>query len=56
MTSAAICHVTATYAKPGFIVAAVFCPRGLSKLNSTKGTSWFSGSSFGGPPVNRLVR
>src|SRR5262245_23709652 len=35
----------------------VFCPRGESNENSTKGTSWFNGSSFGSlPGVKRLVR
>ena len=39
MASAAICHVTATYAKPGFKVAIVPPVRRLSKLNSTSGTN-----------------
>jgi hypothetical protein len=29
--------VSATYANPGFIVAAVFSPRGVSNANSTSG-------------------
>jgi len=31
------CHASATYANPGFIVAAVFSPRGVSNANSTRG-------------------
>ena len=31
ITSAANCHATATYAKPGFMIAAVFWPRGVGK-------------------------
>src|SRR5260370_37138126 len=46
ITSAASCQVIATYASPGFIVAAVFCPRGLSKANSTSAMSCQSGSPF----------
>src|SRR5262249_31538198 len=57
IASAATCQLTATYDRPGFIVAAVFCPRGESNENSTRGTNWFKGSSFGSlPGVNRLVR
>ena len=37
MASAATCHAPATYANPGFIVAAVFSPRGVSNANSTRG-------------------
>src|SRR5215472_15142821 len=55
--SAATCQLTATYENPGFIVATVFCPRAESNENSTRGTSWFSGSSWGSlPGVKRLVR
>src|SRR4029450_453371 len=57
IASAATCQLTATYDSPGFIVAAVFCPRGESKENSMRGTNWFNGSSFGSlPGVKRLVR
>src|ERR1700730_15114843 len=57
IASAATCQVTATYDKPGFIVAEVFSPRGESNANSIRGTSWFDGSCFGSlPGVNRLVR
>jgi hypothetical protein len=37
IASAATCQVSATYASPGFIVAAVFSPRGVSNANSTSG-------------------
>src|SRR5262245_10807399 len=57
IASAANCQLTATYDNPGFIVATVFSPRGESKENSTSGTSWFNGSSFGSlPGVKRSVR
>src|SRR5215467_13710109 len=57
IASAATCQLTATYDKPGFMVATVFSPRGETKENSTRGTSWFNGSSFGSlPGVNLLVR
>src|SRR5262249_8592 len=57
IASAANCQLTATYDRPGFIVATVFSPRGESNENSTRGTSWFSGSSLGSlPGVKRLVR
>ena len=35
--SAATCQASATYANPGFIVAAVFSPRGVSNENSRSG-------------------
>src|SRR6516165_2006675 len=57
IASAATCQLTATYDKPGFMVATVFSPRGETNENSTRGTSWFNGSSFGSlPGVNLLVR
>jgi hypothetical protein len=57
IASAATCQLTATYDRPGFIVAVVFSPRGETKENSTRGTNWFSGSSFGSlPGVNLSVR
>src|SRR5262249_48004986 len=57
IASTATCQLTATYENPGFMVATVFCPRDESNENSTRGTSWFSGSSFGSlPGVKRLVR
>ena len=57
IASAATCQVTATYERPGFIVAKVLVPGAESKANSTSGTNWLSGSCFGSlPGVNRLVR
>src|SRR5262245_17569864 len=57
IASAATCQLTATYDKPGFMVAMVFSPRGETNENSTRGTSWFNGSSFGSlPGVNLSVR
>src|ERR1700726_3295156 len=38
------------------MVANDFAPFELSNANSTRGTNWLSGSSLGGPPVNRLVK
>src|ERR1700730_1393582 len=38
------------------MVANDFAPFELSNANSTSGTNWLSGSSRGGPPVNRLVK
>src|SRR5262249_1223460 len=57
IASAATCQLTATYDRPGFIVAVVFSPRGETKENSTRGYKLVYGSFFGSlPGVNLSVR